>query len=108
MPGEVCLPSQTLAVVIDPKTVYVRAFVPEGKISQIGLAEHAQVFVDGAKSQPLDAVITAIDSQASFTPENVALPEDRVKQVFGVKLQITQPGSIAKPGMSADVEFAGR
>jgi HlyD family secretion protein len=104
--GEMCAPSQALATVIDPTAVHVRVFVPEGKIAALKVGQRATVFVDGASSQPLEAQVVSIDAQASFTPENVSLPEDRVKQVFGIQLQILQPRNIAKPGMSADVEFA--
>jgi HlyD family secretion protein len=53
----------------------------------------------------LQATIAAIDSKASFTPENVYFQKDRVEQVFGVKLNLGQPGGFAKPGMPADAEI---
>ncbi|WP_293064328.1 MULTISPECIES: hypothetical protein [unclassified Moorena] len=46
-----------------------------------------------------------IDSQASFTPENIYFREDRVRQVFGIKITIDNPGGFAKPGMPADAEI---
>ncbi|MGH9899029.1 MAG: hypothetical protein ACRD4L_09290, partial [Pyrinomonadaceae bacterium] len=46
-----------------------------------------------------------IDPEASFTPENTYFRDDRVKQVFGVKLQITNPQGFAKPGLPADGEI---
>ncbi|MGQ9871403.1 hypothetical protein [Leptodesmis sp.] len=49
--------------------------------------------------------MTAIDTQASFTPENICFREDRVKQVFGVRLTLTDPTGLAKPGMPADGEI---
>jgi HlyD family secretion protein len=53
----------------------------------------------------LGAKINAIDTEASFTPENIYFKEDRVKQVFGLKITINQPNGVAKPGMPADAEI---
>lgn len=46
-----------------------------------------------------------IDPQATFTPENTYFRDDRVKQVFGVKLLLKNPQGYAKPGMPADGEI---
>jgi HlyD family secretion protein len=46
-----------------------------------------------------------IDPQATFTPENTYFRDDRVKQVVGVKVQLTQGIGFAKPGMPADGEI---
>jgi HlyD family secretion protein len=47
-------------------------------------------------------VVTRIDPQASFTPENTYFRADRVKQVVGVKLGLRGAVGFAKPGMPAD------
>jgi HlyD family secretion protein len=65
----------------------------------------AKVFLDSAPDKPLSAKISAIDTQASFTPENIYFREDRVKQVFGVKISLDNPDGFAKPGMPADAEI---
>ena len=50
-------------------------------------------------------VVTRIDPQASFTPENTYFRADRVKQVVGVKLGLRGAVGFAKPGMPADGEI---
>lgn len=104
-PGTVVAPGKTLLTVINPNTTYLRAFIPQGEIGKITVGQEAQVFLDSAPKQPLNAKITAVDTQASFTPENVYFQEDRVKQVFGVKISIDNPAGLAKPGMPADAEI---
>lgn len=37
--------------------------------------------------------------------QNIYFQRDRVKQVFGVRVAIDQPGGLAKPGMPADAEI---
>ncbi|MEM6351041.1 MAG: HlyD family efflux transporter periplasmic adaptor subunit [Cyanobacteria bacterium P01_D01_bin.14] len=101
-PGEVVAAGATLLTVLDPETVYLRGFIPEGDIGQVRIGQTAQVFLDSAPDHPLEARVVEIDSEASFTPENIYFREDRVQQVFGVKLGIDNPAGFAKPGMPAD------
>jgi HlyD family secretion protein len=49
-------------------------------------------------------LITRIDPQATFTPENTYFRDDRIKQVVGIKLQLKGGLGLAKPGMPADGE----
>jgi HlyD family secretion protein len=104
-PGTVVAAGKTLLTVINPNTTYLRAFIPQGEIGKITVGQSAKVFLDSAPKQPLNAKITAVDTQASFTPENVYFQQDRVKQVFGVKISIDNPAGLAKPGMPADAEI---
>lgn len=104
-PGTVVAAGKTLLTVINPNTTYLRAFIPQGEIGKITVGQRAKVFLDSAPKQPLNAKITAVDTLASFTPENVYFQEDRVKQVFGVKISIDNPADLAKPGMPADAEI---
>ncbi|MBS1995838.1 MAG: hypothetical protein JSS86_05985, partial [Cyanobacteria bacterium SZAS LIN-2] len=53
----------------------------------------------------LDGTVIQIDPEGSFTPENIYFKDDRVKQVFGIKIGITRPDRLAKPGMPADAEI---
>jgi HlyD family secretion protein len=61
--------------------------------------------LDSIPKQPFSARVTAIDTQASFTPENIYFQDDRVKQVFGVKISLENPQGLAKPGMPVDAEI---
>lgn len=101
-PGEVVSPGRALLSVVNLNQVYLRGFVPAGQIGLVRVGQPAQVFLDSAPDQPLAAKVIAIDPQASFTPESVYFREDRVQQVFGVKLGIEHPAGFAKPGMPAD------
>ena len=58
-----------------------------------------------APETAIEAVVSRIDPQATFTPENTYFREDRVKQVVGVKLQLEGAVGYAKPGMPADGEI---
>ena len=101
-PGEVISTGTTILTIVDLDQVYLRGYVPEGDIGLVRVGQAAQVYLDSQPDRPLEARVAAIDTEASFTPENIYFKDDRVTQVFGLKLEITNPGGFAKPGMPAD------
>jgi len=103
-PGEVVNPGTPIVTMLDLGKVYLRGFVPEGDIGRVKLGQTARVYLDSNPRQPIEAVVSRIDPEASFTPENTYFREDRVKQVVGIKLLIKSPTGAAKPGMPADGE----
>jgi HlyD family secretion protein len=104
-PGEVLSAGKIIVTVLDLNDVYLRGYVPEGQIGKIRVGQDAKVYLDSDPNTPLEATVSSIDSEASFTPENIYFKRDRVKQVFGLKLSIDNPQGFAKPGMPADAEI---
>ncbi len=104
-PGEVVTAGTPIITLLDLHKLYLRGFVPEEQIGEIKVGQHARVYLDSNPNQPIDAYVLRIDPQATFTPENTYFREDRVKQVFGVKLAILGAIGYAKPGMPADGEI---
>lgn len=101
-PGEVVSPGTPVLTLVNLSGVYLRGFVPEGEIGRVRAGQRAQVFLDSAPDKPIEAVVSRIDPEASFTPENTYFRDDRVKQVVGVKLVLRGATGYAKPGMPAD------
>jgi len=104
-PGEVVQAGTAIVTMLDLSKVYLRGFVPEGDIGRVKLGQPARVYLDSDPRHPIDASISRIDPEASFTPENTYFRDERVKQVVGVKLLIKNPTGSAKPGMPADGEI---
>jgi HlyD family secretion protein len=104
-PGEVVQAGTAIITLLNLGTVYLRGFIPEGEIGKVKVGQPARIFLDSNPNQPLDGYVLRIDPQATFTPENTYFRNDRVKQVVGVKLQLTQGIGFAKPGMPADGEI---
>lgn len=104
-PGAVVVPGQTLLSLINLDTVYLRGYIPEGLIGKIRLGQKAKIFLDSDPDKPIAGEVIQIDPQGSFTPENIYFKDDRVKQVFGIKIAIKQADRFAKPGMPADAEI---
>jgi len=104
-PGEMATAGTPIVTLLNLAEVYLRAFVPEGDIGRVKLDQPARVYLDSAPSRPIDAFVSRIDPEASFTPENTYFREERVKQVVGVKLRLRGAVGFAKPGMPADGEI---
>jgi HlyD family secretion protein len=104
-PGEVVQPGTAIVTLLDLSKVYLRGFIPEGEIGKVKINQPAHIYLDSNPNQALDGYVLRIDPQATFTPENTYFRDDRVKQVVGVKIQVTQGIGNAKPGMPADGEI---
>jgi HlyD family secretion protein len=101
-PGEVVAAGTAIVTLVNLNKVYLRGFIPEGEIGRVRIGQTARVYLDSNPNKALEAVVSRIDPQASFTPENTYFRNDRVKQVVGVKLELVNPQGYAKPGMPAD------
>jgi HlyD family secretion protein len=101
-PGQVVSPGTTLLTMVDPERLYLRGFVPQGQIGHVKVGQRAEIFLDSAPEQPIEAEVMRIDPEAMFTPENTYFQEDRVRQVVGVKLLLKGAHGSAKIGMPAD------
>jgi len=101
-PGEVVAPGTPMLTLVNMASVYLRGFVPEGEIGRVRTGQRAEVFLDSAPGKAIEAVVSRIDPEASFTPENTYFRDDRVKQVVGVKIVLRGAVGYAKPGMPAD------
>jgi len=104
-PGQVVAVGKTILSAVNLEDLYMRGFIAEGQIGRVKVGQKAEVYLDSDPKHPLKAKVTEVDSKASFTPENIYFKEDRVKQVFGVKLGLLEGGGYAKPGMPADAKI---
>jgi HlyD family secretion protein len=104
-PGEVVTAGTALVTLLDLHAVYLRGFVPEDQIGRVKIGQPARIYLDSNPNDSLDAYVQRIDPQATFTPENTYFREDRVRQVFGLKLALRDGFGYAKPGMPADGEI---
>lgn len=102
--GEVIAAGAPILTIVNLDKVYLRGFIPEGEIGRVRIGQPARIYLDSNPNQAMEAVVSRIDPEASFTPENIYFRNDRVKQVVGVKLQITDAQGFAKPGIPADGE----
>jgi len=100
--GELVTPGATVVTLADLDSVYVMIYVTELEIGRIKLGDGVDVRIDAFPDKPFPGKITYISPEAEFTPKNVQTKEDRVKLVFGVKVEIENKDGLLKPGLPAD------
>jgi HlyD family secretion protein len=103
--GEVVGAGAAIYTLINPHDIWLRVFIPEDQVGRVRIGQESRVSVDAFPHRVFTGHVTEISSQAEFTPGNVQTKEDRVKLVFGVKIQVDNRGDRLKPGMPADAEI---
>lgn len=103
--GEMLPPAGVALTLARLNDLTITVYVPEDRYGKIMLNQTAQVTVDSFPEQTFQATVTYIADKAEFTPRNVQTPDGRRTTVFAVRLRVTDPEGLLKPGMPADVVF---
>jgi HlyD family secretion protein len=82
----------------------VRVYVPEPKLGLIRDGQEVGITVDTFPNKKFKGRIVEISNQGEYTPRNIQTQEQRMGQVFGVKVEI-EPSPELKPGMAAFVQL---
>lgn len=104
-PGDVLAPNREIATLLFSDHLWLRVFVPETWLGKIKTGDAVTVKVDSFPAGKFNGVVEQIARAAEFTPRNVQTAEERVKQVFGVKIRLNNESDQLRAGMSADVSF---
>lgn len=104
-PGELATVGTPIVTLADLSTVKLTVYLAERDLGKVGLGEEVVVSVDSYPDQEFLGKVTYISDQAEFTPRSIQTKEERTTQVFGVKIEISNPDRKLKPGMPADAQF---
>lgn len=100
--GEVVLPGATVLTVAAIDEVWLKGYVGERDLGKVKLGQEALITTDTYPDKSYRGIVTYISSRAEFTPKNVQTREERVKQVYRVKITIKNPEQELKIGMPAE------
>jgi HlyD family secretion protein len=103
--GDVLPPNREVATLLVPDYLWVRVYVPQPWLGHIKVGDDVRVRVDSFRDEEFRGIVEQINRQAEFTPRNVQTVEDRIRQVFGVKIRLENRDEKLRAGMSADVTF---
>jgi multidrug resistance efflux pump len=104
-PGDLIAPNTPVATLLERDQIYVRIYIPETELGRVKIGQKAEVRVDSFPNTVFDGEVEQINQQAEFLPRNVQTREERVHQVFGVKIRINDPAGHVLAGMAADVNL---
>ena len=101
-PGDLVGANQPVAKMLEPDQLWVRVYVPEPELGRVHLGQKAALTVDTYPKREFPGKIVEIRTQAEYTPRNVQTLDQRMDQVFGVKVAIDRAPEL-RPGMAATV-----
>lgn len=104
-PGDMVQAGTVVMTVGELDVLDLTVYVPEDLYGNIKLGEQAKVSVDSFPGRTFMATVSYISDKAEFTPRNVQTVEGRKTTVYAVRLTISNPDQLLKPGMPADVVF---
>ena len=102
-PGDLIAPNTPVATLLEKEQTYVRIYIPETELGRVKVGQKAEIRVDSFPNTVFDGEVEQINQQAEFLPRNVQTRDERVHQVFGVKIRINDSAGHVLPGMAADV-----
>ena len=101
-PGDLLSANAPAIALVDRSRMWIRAYVPENHLNL--KTDHAvEIRIDSFPGRVFNGKVVFVARQAEFTPANVQTPEERSKQVFRIKVQLTDGLDVLRPGMAADV-----
>lgn len=101
-PGEYVAPGTAVVTVGDLVNVWLRGYIQESDLGRVKVGQRATVTTDTYPDKEYQGRVSFIASEAEFTPKNVQTPKERVKLMYRIKIDITNPKMELKPGMPAD------
>jgi HlyD family secretion protein len=106
--GEMVSPGAAVLTIVDLNSLYARVDIDETKIGRVILNDKAFVRVEGVPGKTFEGRISEIGRYGEFaTQRDVVRGREDIK-TFRVKVRVDDPSGMLKPGMTVDVEIAGK
>ena len=106
-PHELVQRGQPLYEIANLDTLELRVYISGAQLPSVKLGQDVEVMVDknDEENQQLSGKVSWIASEAEFTPKMIQTKEERVTQVYAVKVKVPNPNGILKIGMPGEVNF---
>lgn len=101
--GELVSSGSPVVSIIKPDEKWIRVYVPAVDLSEISLGKEYTIRLDTYTDRTFKGRVSFISQDAEFTPKNVQIKKERVKQVYEVRLDIIDNPELVKTGMEGDV-----
>lgn len=106
--GEIASPGRPLYKLADTRELYLRAYATASQLASLKLGQQVTVHLDNGQGglAARSGEISWISQQAEFTPKVIQTREERVSQVYAIKIRVANEDGLAKIGMPGDVSFS--
>jgi HlyD family secretion protein len=103
--GETLGAGATVLTIGDLDHPWLRGYINETDLGRVKLRSKVKVTTDSFPGKVYWGTVSFISSEAEFTPKQIQTPEERVKLVYRVKVDLPNPGHELKSNMPADAEI---
>jgi len=97
--GDLVAPGPVVRL-IDPGDLEVMIYVSAALLGHLQVGQTLPFTTDAHGNEVFEGTIVHISTQGEYTPRNLQTQEERVQQVFGVKLKLDSAGGKLRPGMT--------
>lgn len=103
--GEVLAAGTTVVTIGDIDHPWLRGYINETDLGRVKLGQTVKVTTDSFPGKVYQGRISFIASEAEFTPKQIQTPEERVKLVYRIKVDVANPHRELKGNMPVDAEI---
>ena len=103
--GEVVGAGTTIVTLGDTARPWLRGYITESQLGRVKLGQKVKLRTDSFQGVDYEGVVTFIASEAEFTPKQIQTPEERVKLVYRIKVEVANPKGELKNNMPMDAEI---
>jgi len=100
--GETVLAGSVPITIIDLGQTWLTVYLPERLMGRVKLGDTCRARIDAYPKRDFHGTLAFIADQAEFTPKDIQTKEERINQVYRLKITLPNPDRLLKPGMPAD------
>ncbi|MBD3616116.1 MAG: HlyD family efflux transporter periplasmic adaptor subunit [Gracilimonas sp.] len=106
-PNELVSPGKPLYEIANLEEMELRVYISGAQLPNVTLGQNVEVLVDkdAKTNEVMSGTVSWIASEAEFTPRMIQTKEERVTQVYAVKVRVPNPDGKLKIGMPGEVNF---
>lgn len=104
-PGEIASLGSSLYTILDQSKPWVKIYLPLKEVEQVNVNQLAVVNLDAFPNFDFIGRVSHIAREAEFTPKDYLSKEERVKQVYEVKIDLDNSSGKLKAGIPAEVRI---
>lgn len=103
--GELISRGTPVVTLIDTQNLWVKVYISPLELAHIRLNQRVQLYLDADSQKKFTGKVTYVSPKAEFTPRNVQTHEERMNQVFAVKIAVPNLSGTLYAGMPVMVEI---
>ncbi len=104
--GEVLASGMKVFTIADMEHPWMRGYITETQLGKVRVGDVVKLKTDSFPGKTYEGRVSFIASDAEFTPKQIQTPEERVKLVYRVKVDVKNPNQELKVNMPLDGEIA--